>query len=149
MPPVLATKSISINTDGGHESSNFQWRVGLHVRISAKVCTQMGRKGSSACSATAIRARITGSESGTVPAPAATGDSRRSAPISTMERISLMTCSFSTACLLSRVNDLIECEVDRYAGHRLLTHLTMYQSSGCSLNRFTDSESTSPCRISR
>jgi hypothetical protein len=76
------------------------------LRISANVCTQIGRNGSSTASATAMNARITVSESGTEPDAAAPCGSRRSEPIATIFRMSLMTCSFSTACLLSRANDL-------------------------------------------
>jgi len=81
---------------------------------------QIGRKASSACSATAINARITGSERGTVPVP--DGESCRSEPISTMARSSLMTCSFSTACNLSRVSDLKFLRTPGGAANRI--HLT-------------------------
>jgi hypothetical protein len=76
------------------------------LRISAKVCTHIGRNGSSIESATAMNARMIGSESGTVPEPAASCGLRRWEPTATIARMSFMTCSFSTACLLSRANDL-------------------------------------------
>lgn len=53
-----------------------------------------------------MKARMTGSDNGTVPQPTAAPGPRREDPISTMARMSLMTCSFSTAYLLSRARDL-------------------------------------------
>lgn len=70
------------------------------------VCTHIGLNGSSGYSATAMSARMTASESGTVPDPIAERDEWRSEPMSTTVLISLMTCSFSTVCLLSRESDL-------------------------------------------
>ncbi len=79
-----------------------------YTRISESVCTHMGLKGSSACSATAISARITGSDKGTVFEAVKLGEYFGSDPISTIVRMSLIACSFSTACLLSRVSDLMD-----------------------------------------
>ena len=78
-----------------------------HLRISVRVWTQIDLNGSSGCSATAIKARMTGSESGTLPDPATCGE--RFDPTSMIVRMSLMTCSFSTAYLVSRESDLQRC----------------------------------------
>ena len=78
-------------------------------QISASVWMQISRNGSSGCSATAIIDRITVSDIGTTPGPLFISGSRRSVPTSTIIRMSLMTCSFSTACLLSRRSDLWQC----------------------------------------
>ena len=77
------------------------------TRISVNVCTHMGLNGSSGYSATAIRARMTASDKGTLPEPMGECVECRSEPISTIARMSLMTCSFSTVCLLSRHRDLL------------------------------------------
>jgi len=126
----------------------YQYRatvdVGIGVQISAKVWMQMSRKGSSACSATAMTARITVSDTGTNPTPFFASKSLRTVPISTVVRMSLMTCSFSTACLLSRRSDLTK---SVYAAKfDSMTHLTIYQSSE-SPSRLTVSASTSACLI--
>ena len=65
---------------------------------------QTSLNGSSACSATAMTDRTTASDSCTDPEDS--GESGRIVLSSTMVRMSLITCSFSTACLLSRSSDL-------------------------------------------
>jgi len=50
--------------------------------------------------------RIT-SDMGTTAAPLEMDESRRVVPISTIVRMSLIACSFSTAYLMSRFNDLL------------------------------------------
>lgn len=111
MPPDRATRSMSMRTSifrsvAGNSSKNN------HAPISARVCTQTGRNGSSACSATATNARMMGSERGMVFVPAMPRRSRGSEAISTIARMSLMTCSLSIACLLSRARDLFrKCEI--------------------------------------
>lgn len=81
--------------------------VDADIRISVSVSMQIGRNEDSTCSATAINALMTGSDSGTRPEEQPTGSaSLRIVPTSTMVRISLMTCSFSTVYLLSLVKDL-------------------------------------------
>lgn len=76
------------------------------LRISASVCMQTSRKGSSGCSAIATIERMTVSDTGMLPGPLLVSMSLRTVPTSTMVRTSLITCSFSTACLLSRRRDL-------------------------------------------
>jgi hypothetical protein len=111
---------------------------GHHLQISARVCIHIGRNGSSAESATAMNARMIGSESGTVPEPASCG-SRRWDPITTIIRMSFMTCSFSIACLLSRANDLGR-SIRPSRGHtRHESYFTIYHSRGCSRRRLTES----------
>ena len=63
--------------------------------------------------------------------------------------MSLMTCSFSTANLLSRDKDLGTMREEQQGETQTLTHLTMYQSMGCSLSLSTDSMSISAYRIRR
>lgn len=75
-------------------------------QISAKVWMHIWRKGSSACSATAMNALMIGSDRGTEAVVLPAVASRRTVPTSTMVRMNLITCSFSTANLLSRVRDL-------------------------------------------
>jgi hypothetical protein len=77
-------------------------------RISIKVCIQIFLNGSSGCSAMAIMARMIGSERGIAPELAARFVAATSDPISMIDRMSFKVCSFSTACLLSRANDLCE-----------------------------------------
>lgn len=103
---------------------------GHHLRISAKVCTHIGRNGSSTESATAMNARMIGSESRTVPELAASCGSRRWDPITTIVRMSFMTCSFSIACLLSRANDLGR-SIRPSRGHASHeSYFTIYHSRG-------------------
>jgi hypothetical protein len=99
------------------------------VRISDSVWTQIVLKGSSGCSAIAMRARMTGSDRGTMLVVTAAEESGRTAPTSTIVRISLITCSFSTACLLSRSSDL---DVDINSSLLIekvgVSYFTIYQS---------------------
>jgi hypothetical protein len=65
-------------------------------------------------------------------------------------RMSLMACSFSTVCLLSRFKDLTSSRVNTKFWHReKYRYFTIYQSRACSPRRFTESGSTNMCRISR
>ena len=96
----------SLWTGAGWVLSRCPPSVTAYSRISARVKTQICRKGSSTCSATAMNALRTGSERGTRLAVVALYGDRCSAPIWTIARMSLMTCSFSTANLLSRDKDL-------------------------------------------
>ena len=89
-----------------------------HELISANVWTHICLNGSSACSATATNARIIGSESGIRVDPVFPRLSRFSDMTSTTARMSLMACSLSTACLLSRANDLEEVHIQFRAGSR-------------------------------
>ena len=104
---------------------------------------KIGRNGSSACSATAITARMTVSDRGMTPVLAP--ESRR-VPTSTTALTSLATCSFSTACLLSRSKDL-ENQFNNVEYLNGITHLTIYQSNA-SPKQLTLSLSTNVCRIS-
>lgn len=108
MPPVRAMSSMSISTAIPHMSYMICHGIQMsrHVQISVNVWTHIGLKGSSGYSATAMRARMTASDKGTLPDPMAECVGCRSEPISTTARMSLMTCSFSTVCLLSRQRDL-------------------------------------------
>lgn len=54
----------------------------------------------------ATNARIIGSDNGIKPDPVFPRLSRFSDTMSTTARMSLMTCSLSTACVLSRASDL-------------------------------------------
>lgn len=100
--------------------------------ISAKVWTQMDLKGSSGCSAIAMNARIMGSERGTFPEQGAVFGPLLCDPISTTARMNLITCSFSTVCLLSKVRDLENAVNFNEQVYETQTYLTMYQSRGCS-----------------
>lgn len=51
--------------------------------------------------------RKTTSDMGTTATPLEMDESRRVVPISTIVRMSLIVCSFSTAYLISRFNDLL------------------------------------------
>src|SRR5258705_12514381 len=64
--------------------NNYSVAKGSDLRISAKVCTHIGRNGSSIESATAMNARMIGSESGTVPEPATSCGLRRWEPTATI-----------------------------------------------------------------
>lgn len=81
--------------------------IDVDLPISASVSSARCRNWSSACSATAVNARITASDRGICPDPAPTMGVRREQPISTCSRMSFMTCSFSTECLLSRARELL------------------------------------------
>ena len=108
MVPVRAERSMSIRTWLGNREDAFRdISIVEYARISVKVWMHTSLNGSSACSATAITARSTVSESCTAPGPGLFSvDVERTAPKSTTVRMSLITCSFSTECLLSRRRDL-------------------------------------------
>jgi hypothetical protein len=106
--PARSRYQVNVNQDYLCMLGTIKSHEHINLRISAKVCTHIGRKGSSAKSATAMKARMIGSDIGTVPEPAAPCGSLRSEPTATIVRMSLMTCSFSIVCLLSRANDLEE-----------------------------------------
>ena len=108
-PPVRVNESISISTvDGNPWASSASLRArGRLLQISVKVSMHIGLKGSSRCSATAMRERRTASDMGTTAAPLEMDESRRVVPISTIVRMSLIACSFSTAYLISRFSDLL------------------------------------------
>lgn len=150
IPPVRATRSMSISTwVRARKISNDRHYEMKNLRISASVWIHTGLKRSSVYSATAIKARMMGSDRGTVPEPPPVWESWRTLPISTIVRISLITCSFSTACLLSRPRDLLTRKTLVPDECRYISHLTMYQSSSCSPSRLTESASIKACRISR
>jgi len=105
MDPVRAARSMSIRTDRGSVRKQNVKRI--HERISVNVSIQTRRKGSSTCSATAMTDRTTVSDNCTdLGLKFVSVESLRTVPTSTMVRMSLITCSFSAACLLSRRSDL-------------------------------------------
>jgi hypothetical protein len=107
MPPVFAIKLISSSTGKTVSCLGRSYETKNEgLQISSRVSRHIGLNGSSGCSATAMSARITESERGTFPCPAPLWPDPRSDPISMIVRTSFRTCSFSTACLVSRASDL-------------------------------------------
>lgn len=148
VPPVLTMSSTSMRT-AEYQSQRFDKVTDADSRISTSVSQQINFKESSTCSATDIMARIIGSERGTWPRPTDAKGKHLSDPISTIARISLTTCSRSTAYLLSRANDLCGANFSHAQTKEIITYFTMYHSNGCSNSLSTESLSKRQCRNKR